>query len=328
MLENHKYNEINATIIADSKDVRGNRITTFVITFPRIVLAEFNTHRMLSKNSASSRAIPFKKMFEKVQNDPFVPIRFQEDHKGMQGTKYLEGRNHDLAVSSWLRARTSVLEEAIMLNRNNKVTKQICNRLLEPWGWHTAITTATEWENFYALRHHPQAEIHIAKLAECMLDAANASTPVSLSQGEWHIPFGDDLEEALSLYYDDSNGNPDRYNEIAVKAAVEDSLIKVATARCARVSYMNFDGTNDFEADIKLHDRLASMGHWSPFEHCARAMDSEEYYILDEEDLNNCSYAADRIESLDGWSGNFRGFTQYRKMFIGENKKDSRLIKK
>ena len=80
--------QISAEIIADSKNQFGDRITTFILTFPRIVLAEFNTHRMLSRNSASSRAIPFEKMVQMVQDDPFIPIKWMKDHKGMQGTEY------------------------------------------------------------------------------------------------------------------------------------------------------------------------------------------------------------------------------------------------
>ena len=44
---------------------------------PRIILAEFNTHRLFSRNSASSRAIPFKKMVQSVLENPFIPIAWQ-----------------------------------------------------------------------------------------------------------------------------------------------------------------------------------------------------------------------------------------------------------
>ena len=65
---------IKAEIIADSLSPQGHRLTTFICVFPRIVLAEFNTHRMLSRNSASSRAIPFNKMLEMVKTNPFIPF--------------------------------------------------------------------------------------------------------------------------------------------------------------------------------------------------------------------------------------------------------------
>jgi hypothetical protein len=155
---------INAKIVADSIDPRGNRITSMLITFPRFILAELNTHRMLSKNSASSRAIPFNKMVESVQNNPFIPIAWQKDHKGMQGTEYITDSDRiqinneephsytkDWVIHNWLLARDYAVNQATSLYKMG-ITKQICNRLLEPFMWHTVLVTATEWENFFALR--------------------------------------------------------------------------------------------------------------------------------------------------------------------------------
>lgn len=144
--------KISATIVADSKNQQGDRITTMLVTFPRFILAELNTHRMLSKNSASSRAIPFKKMVEAVQNNPFIPIAWQKDHKGMQGNEYLDENHSKQALYTWLGARDLAVEQATDLYKVVGVTKQLCNRLLEPFMWHTVLITATEWENFFNLR--------------------------------------------------------------------------------------------------------------------------------------------------------------------------------
>jgi len=344
---------ISAKTIAASKNEFGDRITTMVVTFPRIILAELNTHRMLSKNSASSRAIPFKKIIKAVKENPFIPIAWQKDHKGMQGTEYFDETCSLILRNKWLRARDRAIESAldlasgiftpetefewneegelITLQDNVGVTKQICNRLLEPFMWHTVILTATAWENFFALRcpqytdrtgkyyrswkdlvknsedvmtaigvnkmttlerlqnNKGQAEIHMMALAEAMWDAYNESTPKLLKAGEWHIPFGDNMEHLTSLatVEDINDGTFERIK------------IKVATARCARVSYtvVGEEGKPDnYENDIKLHDRLLSSGHMSPFEHCARAMN---------EDIT---------------SGNFTGgWLQYRKTIKGEN---------
>jgi len=301
-LANHNYQAIDATVIADSKNEQtGDRITSFVLTLPRIVLAEFNTHRALSRNSASSRAIPIKTMLEIVRATPFVPIRWQKEHKGMQGTEYHSETDSEMLAEKWLLARTAAALHAEQLSAypNGGVTKQLCNRLLEPFLWHTVIATGTELENFFALRAHPAAEIHIAKLAEMALDALNASTPKMLMAGQWHIPFGNNLDTGrlktiMFKLYD----APD------VSVLVKDAMVKIATARCARVSYLNFEGKDDYYADLKLYDMLAEMGHWSPFEHCATAM------------------------TKGGQSGNFNGFVQHRKTFIKENKTDSRVIAK
>ena len=155
--------KIGAKVVADSLDTRGNRLTSFLITMPRIILSEINTHRMLSKNTSSSRAIPFHKMVEAVNNDPFIPIAWQKEHKGMQGTEYIDDNISSNTVEDesalysihrdWFDARDYALEQAERLNRN-KLTKQLCNRLLEPFMWTTMLITGSKegWENFFNLR--------------------------------------------------------------------------------------------------------------------------------------------------------------------------------
>lgn len=316
-------NKIKANIIADSVNQFGNRLTTFVVTFPRIVLAELNTHRMFSRNSASSRAIPFKRMLEVVKTEPFIPIKFMKEHKGMQGTEFItdeDGINQ--ATSYWLKARDEAVNWAEGLS-NQGITKQVCNRLLEPFLYHTAIITASEWENFFALRAHPDAEIHIQELAHKMLDAYGVSTPKVLQPGEWHVPFGEKFDiqriidgEAFSKEFDGyafgASGDIEPY--------IDEYKVKIATARCARVSYLNFEGKDDYEADIKLHDTLLKSGHMSPFEHCAKAMTNKQYTAHKVRGI----YNGDKL----GICGNFRGFIQYRKLIPGENKKDERVKRK
>lgn len=122
-----------------------------MVTMPRFILAEFNTHRMFSRNSASSRAIPFKKMVQSVQENPFIPITWQKDHKGMQGTEYVDTLGQQFSKEIWLSARTQAISAAEAISAQG-VTKQLCNRLLEPFMYHTVLVTATEWENFFKLR--------------------------------------------------------------------------------------------------------------------------------------------------------------------------------
>lgn len=313
---------IKASIVADSKNEFGKRITTFVVTFPRIVLAEFNTHRMLSRNSASSRAIPYKKMLKSVMENPFIPIKWMKEHSGMQGTEYFSGFKVWLFIKMWLLARTSAVIMSKTLSWMG-LTKQICNRLLEPFMWHTVIVTGTEWENFFALRAHEAAEIHIQELAHLMLIEYNNSIPKVLMPGEYHIPFGDkiDVEKLIELGLIENNKELS-HNEIV--KATNDLSLKIATARCARVSYTvvgEESKPDNYINDIKLHDRLFASGHMSPFEHCAISMTKKEF--------KSGSYNDDDgEEGTYGWSGNFRGFTQYRKILAGENKKDSRVVQK
>ena len=365
-------------ILADSISPQGHRITTYKVTYPRIIHAEMCRHRTLSRNSASSRAIPFKKMVKMVEEDPFIPIAWQADHKGMQGTEYIHGfdpwsnKNSDKRLEEfWLEARNDAIKHAKFLN-NNSLTKQLCNRLLEPFMWHTELITGTEWENFFELRApkykliglggdpvksrkewlkrmqfssalHPSqypkteeewwsisessAEIHIQALAEAMWDAMNESTPKELKSGEWHIPFGDKMNEISILAIVDNYNISDVQNDL-----IEKAKIQIATARAARLSYMTFDGEIDYEKDIALHDQLLSSRHMSPFEHCAKAMTDEEYFcyhkgmVEGEFDCQSEIGSFFRIieepkfmgDKRNGWCNNFRGWVQYR--YLVENK--------
>lgn len=292
-----------AQIIADSKNEFGNRLTTFVITFPRIILAEKNTHRMWSRNSASSRAIPFKKMVQSVKDNPFIPLKWMKDHSGMQGVEYWENENDiKIRTDAWLAARDSAVTHAEILNESLGVSKQVANRLLELFMYHTAIVTASEFENFFALRAHKDAEIHMQHLAYLMLDEYNKSEPRALKAGEWHIPMGDQIDLPPTIPIDPG---------YTLDEGVAIRKVKIATARCARVSYTvvgEEEKKHDYDADIKLHDRLLASGHLSPFEHCAQAMNEDQHYFR-------------------RWSGNFKGFIQYRKTIDGENKTDERVKK-
>ena len=288
---------ISAKIVADSINEHGCRLTTFTVIFPRFLLAELNTHRMLSRNSASSRARPFKVMLKDVMEDPFIPIRWMAEHKGMQGTEYLNEEDSQNATATWLQARDAAVAAAKALD-GKKVTKQIVNRILEPYLWHEVVITATDLENFFALRYHNDAEIHICELAKVMLDAYNASQPKFLAAGEWHIPFGDQMDE-------------EKLADVAGNTNMDDLKREIACARCARISYKPFGSEEnyDYAADRRLFATLLTGGHVSPLEHVARSMTQHEF----------------EGTFHKGYCGNFRGFIQYRKTFANENRKDPRV---
>jgi thymidylate synthase ThyX len=240
---------IEAEIVADSMNMGGERITTFVLTFPRIILSEFNTHRMFSRNSASSRAIPFAKMVESVTENPFIPVAWQKSHRGMQGSDYHNEEESKWLVFRWLTARDNAVEQAQTLNGLN-VSKQICNRLLEPFMWQRVICTSTSegLNNFFDLRSNEAAEIHIQELALKMQEALLMSSPVALEDGQWHLPFGESVEDAV--------------------------------ASCARVSYTTVGDHKKFtkEENISLCKKLYESNHASPFEHVAMSAPDNNYY--------------------------------------------------
>lgn len=328
---------IKAVILADSIErIGNNRITTWQLTYPRFIHSELMTHRILSKNSASSRAIPFNKMVEQVENDPFIPIKWMKEHKGMQGTEYLIEDEIKEIEFHWLNASKSAIHQAKNLN-TLRLTKQIVNRLLEPFLWHTIILTGTEFENFFALRAHPMAEIHLQDLAYKMLEVYNASTPKELKEGEWHIPFENEISDTnlVRLFYEDNFYTHPKNNKEENLEVIKLKL-KIATAKCAQVSYMKF-GSDDYADLIDLHDSLfirpynGKRGireindpiHASPAEHIAQAMTEEEYQNYRK------GYTTESFRGeTRGWCHNLRGFKSYRSMLPNENSSDSRIIKK
>lgn len=237
-----------ATVVADSVSPDGVRLTTVEVTLHRFVLAELNTHRVFSRNSASSRAIPVRKQVARVLEDPALPVEFGSSQRGMQAGDPLTGDEHDAALRAWLAARDHAVAAVTRLQELG-VHKQVTNRLLEPFMWHTVIVTATEWDGFWEQRCSPLAQPEIRVAAEAMQAAYDASTPVALALGEWHTP-----------YLRDEDGDLD-----------DETARRVSAARCARVSYLTHDGRRDIDKDLELYERLvtARPPHWSPLEHVA-----------------------------------------------------------
>lgn len=243
-----------AEILADSCSPAGCRLTTFVVTFPRFILAEVNTHRMLSRNSASSRAIPIEARIREVESNPFIPAVFGKNQRGMQAGENLDADSQDAAREAWLAGMGAALEAARKMAAIG-AHKQWANRLLEPYLWHTAILSATDWSNFFNQRIHKDAQPEFRELAMRMKLAWLKSVPESLRVGEWHKPFTQPEDASL---------HPDQQ-------------LKVCIGRCARVSYLTHDGRRDPSDDEKLYNRLYMAGHMSPFEHVAMATDGAAY---------------------------------------------------
>ena len=247
---------ISANVVCDSVNPYGKRIVTLELRYPRWIHAEFMTHRVFSRNASSSRAVPVERMIAEVTDDPAVPLHWGKNQKGMQAREEADARvdlfyGGEIAKTrgeAWLMARDMAVDAARAFAKAG-YHKQIVNRLLEPFAHISVVVTATEWDNFFALRCHPDAEPHIQMLARAMQRAMASSEPRELNFGEWHLP-----------YFKSEEG---------VRLLVKDSRL-VSAARCARVSYLNHDGSKaDVESDLKLAYQLMKDGHWSPFEHQA-----------------------------------------------------------
>lgn len=299
----------HAEILADSLSPEGVRLTTFELTLPRIVLAEFNTHRMLSRNSASSRAIPVSASIKSVEEDPFIPEVFGSHQKGMVEGDPLDGPDQKLANHYWNGALDAACDYAVGMEQLN-VYKGLANRLLEPFKWHTIIATATDWSNYFALRTAANAQAEIRIISEMMQELYESQAPWELQYGQWHLPLVSDKEvycvipggeDEMLNWNDEENWEYWR---------------KVSIGRCARVSFNRQHDASDPDGDVKRHDMLLENRHLSPFEHAARPFSSDEWALV--YGTQNTLYDIDttpfetNLQRQMEYAGNLRGWWSAR----------------
>lgn len=284
---------IRMRIIADSITDGGCRLITAVADYWRGVHSEMLTHRVFSRNSASSRAIPAATLRKRTLAAPAMPVHWGQNQKGMQASS--EVGDIEQARNWWLRglaAAAALHEEGEQLGLH----KQIVNRVIEPWMMISVIISATDWANFFHLRKHGDAEPTVQKAATLMWELFHNSLPTPIAPGGWHIPFIDSSDIQWAQH--------------------TNQLLQLSVGRCARVSYLTHDGKRDRDEDIVLHDRLAKTAsegtdpmHASPFEHQARALPVVKT-------TGTTKYPTR--------AGNFEGWLQYRKLFDHEAGPDTR----
>ncbi len=286
---------ISAQVIEDSISDLGIRLTTLQLRFPRFILAEVNTHRQLSKNARSTRAVPTLKLIDEVRLRPFIPVKWLKNKSGMQATEPMSPEDAVKAESLWRQAAASAADFAEALFATG-LHKQWAGRVLEPFMFVDSLVSSTHWANFDTLRNHPDAQPEIEVLAKCIIEARALSTPKLLKPGEWHLPYV--TEE-------------DFYGTQSDIIDFEDALEKakmLSTARCARVSYAPFDGNASPEKEIERYFNLVGSTpiHASPAEHQATP---------DVLEIKGGNPHFGR----KGWKtpelhGNFFGWNQHRKM--------------
>lgn len=298
---------ISATILADSISPQGVRMTTLELIYPRMILAELNTHRVFSKNSASSRAIPTKRMIKNIRANPAVPASWRLNQAGMQGYEVAPADIIQQGQAIWLDAMEDAIRHAERLDALG-LHKQIVNRLTEPFVHMKTVLTGVYFENFDGLRRHHMADPTIEALAWAVYNARQASTPTLLRPGEWHLPYITDADdEALYAIAAEQAHRPELAEQITL-----DYARKVSAARCARTSYNNMEGkTSTLEEDIALHDRLLvdQPIHASPAEHQGTP---DEVTGFD-------AYGDFPIYKNPELHGNLHGWVQYRKTLANEN---------
>lgn len=302
---------IKATIIADSISAHtGQRIITFELEYHRYIHSEYLTHRLFSRNSASSRAIPINKMIDHVEINTAIPIHWGLNQSGMQAKA--EQADPVIATETWLRARDRAIESARELAKLG-LHKQIVNRVLEPFQFIKVIVTSTSFDNFFNLRYHTDAQHEIKCIAELMFKAMQESTPETLCNGEWHTPYVHherDNEGVLRyfIYETDTTGSETDGYQYTQYLSVEDA-IKVSCSCAAQVSYRTND--TSIEKAISIYDKLVNSKpvHASAFEHCATPIDI----------VNSAKGVTHFDINYVPHSGNFANWVQYRQLIPGHD---------
>lgn len=322
-------NLISVKIVADSISPSGSRITTFELEYPRIIHSELMTHRLLSRNAMSSRAIPIKKMIEQVQQNPAMPVKFGKNQPGMQDAGEHSAQLGDgySAEEWWKLAGLSAARFAAEF-ADAGYHKQIANRLLEPYQRMKTVVTATDWNNFFWLRVDPDADPTIYELAKAMKEASDNSIPDPLEPGQWHTPYVDhvygfeDIDDKECAVFEgycvlDEENKP-------VMLTLEEALA-ISASCCAQVSYRVLNTSKEKALDI--YEKLVSGNkvHASPFEHQATPM--AEYREIENSDyltIGHINFPRDPSSWEEGithadrqgqlWSGNLRGWRQHRQL--------------
>lgn len=315
--------QISAKIIAHSRAPDGKEIVTFELEYPRFIHSELMTHRLFSRNAASSRAIPVNKMIEAVRLSPAKPVHWGKNQPGMQAKEECieqvfiqafydnairEGKTeeqasieaHVSAPYAWGYFADEIADFAEQFSIAG-YHKQIVNRILEPFQWMKTVVTSTEYDNWFWLRKHADAQPEIKVLAEKMWEALQESEPVELQPGDWHVP-----------YFNGAFGAG-----CWIKSADTDSLedaLAISSSCCAQVSYRRLDDSLEKARDIYKRLVESTPVHASPFEHQATPMPFE-FFCYDCQRPVDWPEGATHVDKEGQfWSGNFKGWIQHRQL--------------
>lgn len=295
-------------IIADSINAVGKRITTFELEYQRFIHAELLTHKMLSRNSASSRAIPVSKIVEQVLTDPAMPSWWGKNQSGMQAKEELKGEDLEEVKLVWNQAAQTAANYSKVL-ADNSCHKQIANRVSEPFQWMKVVVTATEWNNCWYLRDHPDAQPEIKDLFhEMKVQYDRESTLNFLKAGEWHLPYIDTKFDCIS-------GQTIIYLDLDANRLSEELARKISASCCAQVSYRKLDTTQEKAEDIFKRLVESKPVHASPCEHQAMCIDESTILKNDPANWPVGLTHVDRSGRL--WSGNLQGWIQHRQLIEG-----------
>ena len=257
----------SAKVIARSRPpAGGEELISILLTYPRFIHPQLLRHRMFAHSAQSSRAVSFEKTLEWLEaNGPVIPV-FCLEKRGMQAGPVFDDKERKAAEKLWLSTFKKVLASASQLSAIHDIHHTIPNRILEPFMPIAHLMTGTEkaWNRFLFLRLHQDADIHALELAweiKDKIDASHCQTSLI------HIPFKAEISDSFDLTMPNWYAYPDSSESFFGTLTFD--FLAGSFARCARISYLNYDKQKSLQEERKFALRLWTYEHFSPFEHVA-----------------------------------------------------------
>lgn len=315
---------ISARIVAKSVSAySGQEIITWETDFPKCILAELNTHKIMVSNCQSSRAVPVKKVIEQICANPVTPIHWGKNKAGMVAEEeintpvFMDLNNYDLSyrqcnVDRDMAWKNTSFQISQLMERwdNAGYHKQIVNRIGEAFTFVRGVITATEIDNFFHLRYHKDADPFMQELAKCMWEAYEQAEAEVLYEGEWHTPYVDHCRFDGKLYY-----MPETAESFwdAKHMAIGEAL-KTSSAACGQVSYRKLDTSEETVERVWNNLMGGDTIHASVTGHQATPI--REYLQSDKYLWPEGATHMDRDGNL--WSAQFKHWVMHRKTIPGE----------
>ncbi len=311
----------SAKVICDSV-YRGSRLVSIEVEFPRPYLAEFNTHRVFSRNSASSRAIPVWKRLEHVLDRPYVPNSFGANKAGMQAGTDLSQVDRERTVKNWLAGRDVAVIQAYHLIGGRAVVERDTAKLSDAGKVRVAglcdrVEALTKEYGLGSVFSALDQGLH-KQHANRVLEPYTFHT-VIVTSTYWRNYFGlrgsknaqpEAQDFGLVCAKAMMGSVPTElqagewhlpYIRAEDRAEENDELVlaRASAGKCARTSYLTHDGVRSLDKDVDLANDLHKNGHMSPFEHVARP------FVSDDPEYSHGNFSEE--------------WTQFRKLISGES---------
>jgi len=281
----------SSKVVCHSRAPNGEELITLEIELHRFILPEFNTHRSLSRNFQSSRAVPVEKMIQQVRDNPAMPVHWGLNQRGMvadiESESYvLDNTGQEFTVQEWWMLAAEEAASSAEAMSEAGYHKQIVNRLLEPFMKTKGVVTATReaFEAMFLLRCHKDAQPEFKLLAERMRASIEASTPQELQYGEYHLPYVD---------------NNHCYSK--------ESAIQLSASCNAQVSYRVLD--DSLEKALKIYDMLNLPENGVYKEDPPHCYDEDTEVLTERGYLKWKDLNGERLAVVSPDNGTFIGFT-------------------